>query len=181
MFYNTYKTNQNQTLVIRIPDNNDARNLLKYIDKVSSETDFLTFGPGEYEVSLEDEKKFIETCRKSSNKIILIAEIKNEIIGCLIFRGGDRLRTQHTGEFGISVTNSCWRIGIGSILIENLVNWAKSTSIIKKINLRVRSDNTKAIKLYERFDFVREGLITKEIHISGRFYDNIFMGLQIDS
>ncbi len=117
MFYNTYKTNQNQTLVVREPDKNDARNLLKYIDKVSAETDFLTFGPGEYEMSLEDEKKIIETCQKSLNKIILIAEIKDEIIGCLIFRGGDRLRTQHTGELGLSVINSCWRTGIGSILI----------------------------------------------------------------
>ncbi|WP_200791861.1 GNAT family N-acetyltransferase [Caloranaerobacter azorensis] len=39
-------------------------------------------------------------------------------------------------------------MGIASQLIKELIEWAKSSGIIKKINLKVREDNERAINLY---------------------------------
>ena len=169
-----------EVLLIREVQKKDAAHVLEYVDKVAGETDFLRFGPGEFNMSLEDEEKFIESCINSSNHLFVIAEITELLVGTLVFKGGDKPRNSHTGEFGVTVLKKYWESGIGSMLIESLIEWAKSSETIKKLNLRVRPDNDRAPRLYERFGFVREGLITREHFFAERFHDNIFMGLQID-
>lgn len=58
--------------------------------------------------------------------------------------------------------------------------FAYATRIIRKINLRVRSDNHSAISLYKKSGFVSEGTITREFFINGKFFDAIHMGLEIE-
>ena len=77
------------------------------------------------------------------------------------------------------VQKQYWGSGIGSHLIDVLLEWAMSTQIIKKINCRVRIDNQYAILLYERKGFVIEGTIKNEIFLNGKFYDLYHMGLQL--
>lgn len=169
-----------RVLVVREAHKEDASRILEYVESISGETAFLTFGPGEFSLSLEEEEKSILSCLESANKLFIIAEIAGTLAGGVIFSGGDKPRMQHVGEFGCSVLKEYWDMGIGSVLVETLIEWAKSSGIIKKLNLLVRTDNDRAIRLYERFGFVREGLITRVHSIDGKFYDSIFMGLQID-
>ncbi len=61
-----------------------------------------------------------------------------------------------------------------------MINWAKEIRLIRKINLKVRSDNQATIDLYQRFNFLFEGTITREFFINGKFYDSILMGIEID-
>ena len=169
-----------QVLVIREAQKKDAAGILEYVDKMAGETDYLTFGQGELNVSLEEEEKSLENCVESSNHFFIVAEIEGTLIGNLSFKGGDKPKVLHTGEVGVTVLKQYWGLGIGGVLLETLIEWAKSSWTIKKLNLRVRPDNDRAIRLYERFGFVREGLITREYCIDGKFYDTIFMGLQIN-
>ena len=169
-----------QVLVIREAQKKDAAGVLEYVNKMAGETDYLTFGKGEFNMSLEDEEKFLESCKESDNQLFVVAEVAGTIIGNLSFKGGDKPRILHMGEVGVTVLKKYWGLGIGTSLVETLIEWAKSSGIIKKLNLRVRPDNDRAIRLYERFGFVREGLISREHFIDGKFYDSIFMGLQID-
>jgi RimJ/RimL family protein N-acetyltransferase len=64
-------------------------------------------------------------------------------------------------------------------LIEALIDWAKNTGLIRKINLWVHQDNVQAIKLYKKLGFKEEGRISREYYHDGQFYDNVFMGLAI--
>ncbi|MFH1927275.1 MAG: GNAT family protein [Chloroflexota bacterium] len=66
---------------------------------------------------------------------------------------------------------------MGSLMLDTLIDWAKDTGIIKKINLRVRTDNQRAIQLYEGKGFVREGTIRMEMFLDGKYYDHHWMGL----
>ena len=174
------KLENDTTLVIREAQKEEAAKVLEYVDKMAAETDYLTFGQGEFDMSLEDEEKFLENCIKLTNQLFVVAEVDGAIIGNLSFIGGNRPRTFHTGEVGVTVLKKYWKLGIGSKLLETLIEWAKLSGTIQKLNLRVRPDNDRAIRLYEWFGFVREGLITREHSINGKFYDSIFMGLQID-
>ncbi|EGW37063.1 GNAT family N-acetyltransferase [Desulfosporosinus sp. OT] len=159
---------------------NDALVVLEYINKVSTESDNLTFGECEFGITEDEEVGIIETITKSDNQLMLCAFIDDKLVGQLVFRGGSRLRIRHAGEFGITVLQAHWGKGIGSEMINYLIAWAKETQIIRKINLRVRSDNQQAISLYRKFGFVSEGTITREFLINGEFYDSIHMGLEID-
>jgi RimJ/RimL family protein N-acetyltransferase len=48
---------------------------------------------------------------------------------------------------------------------------------VTKINLRVRSDNVRAIALYERKGFEREGLLRRGMRVDDVYYDLLAMGL----
>ncbi len=174
------KLRNDQILIIREAEKKDAPQVLEYVNKIAGETDYLTFGPGEFNLSIEQEEEFIEDHLVSDNKLFIIAEVDEILAGALTFAGGNRKRIQHTGEFGCSVLEKYWGLGIATKLVEALVKWAELSGVIKKINLKVRADNMRAINLYKRLGFCQEGFITREHHTSGQFYDSLFMGLQID-
>ena len=48
-----------------------------------------------------------------------------------------------------------------------------------KINLKVKSDNSPAIKLYEKLGFRYEGKMIKDTLIVGIYYDVDCMGMEI--
>jgi len=79
----------------------------------------------------------------------------------------------------MSVRKQYWGLGIGSLMLDTLIDWARHTQIVKKINLRVRTDNQRAILLYERKGFAKEGTIHKEILLDGSYFDHHWMGLEL--
>ena len=168
------------SIAIRKATKSDAKAMLEYINKISSESDNLTFGKGEFPLTLEQEENFIDNISRQDNAIFIIAEIDGKIIGNLNFSGGTKPRIAHTGEFGVSVLKDYWGQGVGTYLIKYLINWSKESDIIRKINLRVRSDNYSAIHVYKKLGFIEEGLITRDLLINGSFYDSISMGMKID-
>lgn len=168
------------TLVIREGEDGDAASCIEYLEKVASESDFLTFGPGEFRPTLAEEKEVIEKYRKADNKLFLVSTIDNKIVSISNFDGGGRPRTKHAGEFGITVLKEFWNLKIGSNIIETLIGWAKKTGTIRKINLKVDTENKKAIRLYEKFGFKKEGTLTRESLINGELRDSYIMGLDID-
>ncbi|MBL7200004.1 MAG: GNAT family N-acetyltransferase [Anaerolineae bacterium] len=179
MFPTEKTTVDGRRLLIREAGGSDAGPVLAYIDRISRETTFLTFGPGEFLLTREEESAYFEKCRRTENALYLLAFLKGTIVGTLTFQAGPRPRVRHAGEMGISVLKEHWGIGIASLLIDALLEWAKDGEIVKKIDLRVRADNDRAIALYRRKGFVVEGRLKKEIYLDGVFYDNLCMGLEI--
>jgi len=174
------KLKNGNELVIRKGSKSDAKAILDYINTISSETDFLTFGEDEFDKTLEEEEGFIENISKQNNALFIIAEIEGKIVGNLSFSGGTRPRLAHAGEFGVSILKEYWEQGIGTELIKYLIEWAKQSGVIRKIDLRVRSDNDLAIHVYKKLGFNEEGVITRDLQINNIFYDSICMGLIID-
>lgn len=174
------KLKNGQLLTIRIANKEDASNLIEYVNKIGGESDFLTFGENEFEINVESEEAILESYKGVENKIYIIAEIENKIVGSLNYSGGHRPRIKHTGEFGVSVTKEFWDLGIGRELINYLIDWAKEGNLVKKINLRVREDNDIAIKLYQKLGFKKEGIISRDFYVNGNYYSSISMGLEID-
>ena len=166
-------------LTIRQAKIEDADIVFKYINKICSETEYLTFGSGDIALTVEMQKSIIEKSYNSPSHLLLIGVVGNRVVANIRFTPGIRPRTCHAGEFGISVLKQYWRYEIGSWLMQAFIQWAKDSNIIKKINLIVRKDNKKAISLYKKFGFTVEGTITREFYINNRFYDAFFMGLKI--
>jgi RimJ/RimL family protein N-acetyltransferase len=169
----------NQLLLVREAVAEDAGAILQYIEAISGESDYLSFGRGEFKLSESEERRVLLDYQRSDNNLYALGLLDDEIVGSLSFSAGSRPRIKHTGEFGMSVRKEYWGLGIGSALIDTLVDWARATRIIFKINLRVRTDNQRAIQLYERKGFVREGTISKEILLDGKYYDHHWMGLEL--
>ncbi|NIS80655.1 MAG: GNAT family N-acetyltransferase [Anaerolineales bacterium] len=174
-----YELEDNRVLQIREAVVEDARAVLEYVEGVSSESDFLTFGPGEFELTEREEEEFLRKCLASDNQLFILGTIDDTIVATLNFSAGHRPRVRHSGEFGMSVRKQYWGLGIGSLMVDTFIDWARDTQIVKKINLRVRTDNHRAILLYERKGFVKEGTIHKEIFLDGKYFDHHWMGLEL--
>jgi len=112
--------------------------------------------------------------------VALIAEMDGEIAGLLHVEGSPKKRLRHNGEFGITVRKAYWGKGIGPRLMEAMIDWAKASGLVRKLNLKVLVNNTNAIRLYERFGFEKEGCIRRDTCLDGKFYDIYLMGLLID-
>lgn len=171
-------SNGKKTL-IRRAEVKDASKIVEFNDRVGGETDFLSYGAGESGLTIRDQQKLIDRSIKIGTWLILIAEMNQQIAGLLNFRSDNRPRIRHTGTFGVMVLKNYWGIGIGRSLVNSLVEWAKTTNI-KKINLKVRPDNKRAMNIYKKIGFVEEGRITREFYINGKYHDNVLMGLKID-
>jgi RimJ/RimL family protein N-acetyltransferase len=174
-----YELKNGRVLLIREATAEDARAILDYIEGVSGESDFLSFGPGEFELTEAEEENVLRRYRDADNQLYILGFIDNGIVAALSFAAGRRPRVRHSGEFGLSVRTQYWGLGIGSLMLDTLIEWARETRIVKKINLRVRTDNQRAIELYERKGFVVEGTIRREVLLGGKYFDHHWMGLEL--
>jgi RimJ/RimL family protein N-acetyltransferase len=176
----TYSLRNGETLMLKEGRPQDAKEYIQYINQAAGESINLTFGRGQYTVSLDKQAEEIEKLYESDNQLFLLAHIDGEIVGNLTFHCGTRPRTRHTGEFGISILQKYWGQGIGKYLIAYMLEWARETKTIYKINLRVLEENNRAIELYRKMGFIEEGRIKRGFFIGEKFYDAILMGICID-
>ena len=157
----------------------EAGAILEYVEQMAGESDNASFGPGEFDLTEEQETEYLQMCLEKDGQLCLVAMLDGEIAGALTFGTGKRPRTRHVGEFGISVRKHHWGRGIGSHLLQALIDWAEATEVIKKINLRVRTDNVRGIRLYESKGFQVEGRQHNEMYVRGVYYDHYLMGLEL--
>lgn len=165
---------------IRPALDDDAPAMLAFLQEVGAETTYLSFGAEGNGVTAEAEREYLSRTRASDNGLVLVAEWAGGIVGCLTFNGGERKHVRHVGEFGVSVARRCWGFGIGRRLIELLLGWAAAGSTVRKINLRVRADNLRAIALYQSLGFATEGRLSRDNLVDDQFFDSLIMGREID-
>ncbi len=126
-----------------------------------------------------DERQFLQECLDSDNQLFLAGWVDGAVVSTLSFHGGQRPRLRHAGEFGMSVDRKFWGLGIGSVLVDVMIDWARYHQVITKINLRVRTDNDRAIEIYQRKGFSIEGTFQKDMLINGEYFDHHWMGLDL--
>jgi RimJ/RimL family protein N-acetyltransferase len=140
----------------------------------------LSFGAEGPPITEDEERVYLARFAEQDNALALVAEWNGQIVGFLTFACGNRTRTKHIGEFGISVAKVCWGLGLGRQLMQLLIDWALAGGVVRKINLIVRCDNARAIALYESVGFSIEGRIRRELVVDGEFHDSFMMGRLID-
>jgi len=82
----------------------------------------------------------------------------------------------HVGILGIGLIPQARHLGIGAKLMEAALAQAWKQGFTR-IELSVRTDNTNAKTLYERFDFTLEGVNRNAFYVDGKFFDTYSMAL----
>ncbi|MDS0526005.1 GNAT family N-acetyltransferase [Clostridium sp. SHJSY1] len=166
---------KNLAWLLRSPTKDDAAELSKLRVKIDGETENLDREFGEGLLTREDFEELIHEDSKAEKNIFLIAEVDGKIVGFSRLEGNNLSRFRHKAEFGICILKEYWGFGMGKILIENILEFAKSADI-KKVSLYVVETNTKAIELYKKYGFVEEGILKKDrIHKDGHYYNTVVM------
>lgn len=166
-------------LTIRSASVSDAKGIKQCSLSVLAEEIYTVLQVEELEAkSVEDGEERIRKHIESPNFLMLVAEVQGKIVGSIDFSNGHCKRIQHTGDFGVVILEGYRNLGIGKLLVKSLIEWAKENKTIEKIQLKAHADNVRAIALYEKLGFVKEGLIKKEIkYANGRYVDTVCMGL----
>ena len=168
-----------QKLEVRAAVPEDAEEVLAFIERVSGESNFLTFGPGEFHMTVEQEAEYFRTCQNKPSWTYLLGFIGDDLVATANMATHHRLRLQHRGELGMSVSRAFWGQGIGAAMLDHLVEWARKNPVLSKLDLRVRADNTRAIALYRGRGFVEEGVLRNQFCVEGKLYDFIAMGMDV--
>ncbi len=139
--------------------------VMKYILSVPSE-------------QIETISEKIYSAVKTSHTLVAEAthnDGRKELIGFVFLYLDENKRRRHCGSIGIFVSNDYFSKGVGSKLMETILNYADNYLMLVRVELCVVSTNFHAIALYEKYGFVKEGLLHKASITNGSYVDEFFM------
>ncbi|WP_049508686.1 GNAT family N-acetyltransferase [Streptococcus anginosus] len=90
-------------------------------------------------------------------------------------------RIRHIGQVFIVVKRAFWNQGLGKLLLEEAIDWAENSGVIRRLELTVQVRNERAVHLYQAFGFEIEGIQKRGAYLAeGKFLDVYLMGKLID-
>jgi L-phenylalanine/L-methionine N-acetyltransferase len=113
--------------------------------------------------------------RVSSDGHVLVAEIDGRVVGNLGLHIQSTTRRRDVASFGMSVHDDFQGRGIGSALMQAMLELADNWLGLRRIELEVYADNVRAIHLYEKFGFVVEGTGRQWARRNGELVDALYM------
>ena len=164
-------------IVIERATAKDAAAMIEYLKQIGGETDNLTFGSEGLPITLESEEAYLKQLENSSNDVIFVAKAEGKIVGDASLNRLVR-RMSHRGDLGIAVIKEYWNQGIGSQLMNRILEFAKENSF-EIIDLQVRRDNLRAIHLYERYGFKKMGTHPAFFEINQEYVPFDYMYLEV--
>ena len=135
-----------------------------------SNEEVLSFTESEWREKIEGDKK-----------VALIAFDKSEPIGTVRLYIENTERKKHIAIIrGLYVCEKFRGMGIGRLLMSEILKEAKNFSDVLKVKLEVASDLEDAIKVYKSLGFVNACILKKEVKLSKNvFLDKLIMELFI--
>lgn len=163
----------------REPVIEDAQSIVDFYNSVGGETTYLSFEKDEYPLNAVEQAVSIKSTAEQDNCIMILALEDDQIIGIGTISSSSKIKSRHLGELGIVVQKRYHGKGIGSQIIQQLIDWAKSNGITTRIQLDTRCDNETAVELYKKFGFEIEGCLKNATLLDGKYYNLYIMGMMI--
>lgn len=126
----------------------DAAALLDYLKIVGGETDNLSFGAEGVPLAPEEEQAYLRTQVDSPDHVQYLARVDGRAHRHGQPEPGKPGRMRHRGVFGISLKRACGAAVAASALTEAVLAFARENGFAQ-LDIEVRSDNIRAIRLYE--------------------------------
>lgn len=174
-----FKTKFGHLAKVRKLVSSDADNVLEFLKIVGAETNFLLIDQQGLALTLEEEKTVINRYLNHPVSLLLGCFIDDELVSVANLSVSDKMRIKHIGKIGVSVKKKYWTQGIGYKMMKIFVDYAKQNTHLDLLQLEVRSDNFRAINLYESLGFKFIGTIPKAMKIDCVFYDFNLMYLEV--
>ena len=168
-------------LLIREAEVEDAAALVSFLNRVSVETDFTSLDGDGILLTSEEMAIFLNKQASWDNQITLLAFLNDKIAGIVNITADQRKMVRHIGDLFIVIGKKYWNNGLGSLLLEEVVEWAQASGILRRLQLTVQTRNLAAVHLYQKHGFAIEGRQERGAYIEeGEFIDVYLMGRLID-
>ena len=132
---------------------------------------------------IQQNEDFVVNMYSNQHQFVAISKVKDNeeiIVGTagLSVNGSHRMR--HSGNIGIMIHKDYQNQGVGTALIAALIDVADKWLMLVRLELTVFEDNEKAIHLYEKFGFEKEGLKRFAAIREGK-YENEYLMARINT
>lgn len=166
-------------IIYREPVVEDAEKIVDFYNFVGGETHFLSFEKDEYPMDVAGQREDIVSTNAHPASIMLLAMDGDDIAGIGTIGSGNKIKSRHQGELGIVVAKKYQAKGIGSEIINRLLDFCRGNGITTRVQLDTSCNNDVAVKLYERFGFEIEGRLKNTQLLDGEYSDLYVMGLML--
>lgn len=106
----------------------------------------------------------------------MVAVADGRVVGWCDIRPESRDAQAHCGVLGMGIIPGYRDRGFGRTLILATLEAARLAGM-HRVELHAHADNFRAIALYEKVGFLREGVARDAVKIDGRYIDSVFMGM----
>ena len=156
-YFQTIQIKNGKTCVLRNGTAQDGQAALDVFVLTHEQTDNLLTYPDEITFTAEEEAEHLQKLADSANEIEILAEIDGKIVGTAgIEQKSPKFKLRHRCEFGISIDEAYWGLGIGRALTVACIECAVKAGY-EQIELEVVAENEHAVSMYEKAGFVEYG------------------------
>jgi RimJ/RimL family protein N-acetyltransferase len=164
--------------LIRAAEPRDAAELVSLAETVGSEPEGWLISDSRWR-SVGEERRYLRAVRKHPDAAVFVAELDDVVVGRLSVARDPHPASRHVADLGLMVAAAARRRGIGFALLGEAAMWARRAGV-RKLELHVFPHNEPAIRLYERFGFVREGYRRAHYRRGREYVDAILMAYAVD-
>ena len=163
-------------VLIREATPEDAAELIRLIHQYLGTSEYMILTADEFTPTVEEEVQWINSFIEQPNSSLLVATHNGKLIGNIDCTGNNRKRLAHTGMIGMGIDAKWRNLGLGSLLMNTMLNWATENPTLERLILHVFADNHTAIHLYKKSGFSIECRQERFIKLSNEKYtDNLIM------
>ena len=165
-----------QSIILRSPDMFDAEQMLEHMKLTSGETEFMSRYPEEITVSVEAQSRFLQMIENDADNFMLAAYLDGRMVGNAgVTRVRENLKYRHRANFGISLREEVCGLGLGTLMMQEILGIVKGTAF-EQLELTVFEDNARAIRLYEKMNFRKVGVLPRAYRLKdGSYHDEVQM------
>lgn len=175
-----FTSKKGKLIRIRCVEENEAFKLKEAMVEIAKTSPFILSTPQDFQkMTLEQEQKFISSHNEHERYLLIVAEHENRFVGILNF-SANRKKAHHRGYLGISLHHDYRKEGIAKMLFSTLIDFSKTLTNLKYLELDMMSSNQDAFELYKKVGFELVHVLPDAFEISeGKFVDNYFMRMKI--
>lgn len=174
-YHKQVKLKNNKTCILRNPNCEDAKEILQHMILTSGETENMLRYSDEITMSEAEERTYLSDIEVSTDAIMISAVVDGKIIANGGFTPVSKLeKCKHRAEFGISIQEKYWGLGIGFCIMSAILETARQAGY-EQLELDVVTDNQRAIALYEKFGFKIFGTNEKAFRCRDGKYQAVYL------
>lgn len=179
-YYKQVQLKNGIACILRNPNGEDAGEILEHMILTSGETDNMLRYADEITMTESEEKTYLDDIESSSNAIMISAVVDGKIVANAGFNPVSKLeKCKHRAEFGISIQKEYWGCGIGSHIMDAILETARGAHY-DQVELDVVADNERAIALYKKYGFKTFGTNEKAYRCrNGQYQDLLMMSCRL--
>ena len=166
-----HRMKDGRTVVVRRALERDAEQLLRNINEVGAEQDWILT-----EAITWDPIREREWIRNfdNVNSVLYVAEVDGRLVGQADAHISMYPKARHVASLGIAIVRGYREFGIGRTLMDRVLAWMETRGV-EKATLEVFSTNERAIALYTKMGFEVEGARKRQFKIRGQWVDDVYM------